>query len=317
MSEPKKHHFVPQGYIRLFCNKNGKVYSFRPKKKEKYEKIKESSPRSICYKKNQYTINDIETLKRRGHSDPYILEKKGFPYEQNFIKEISNKIDKQEPLSSPEIVSFIQFIRSMTSRNDRLKQLIHDPSVIDPIIEDYKRKVKEIGYNKAEQMNESPEIIDDVFENFFEKAFEIVTSQEGLDMTYNLGLLDRSISFGNITQLDAYLLSFKFYVLRTSDIEFISSDNPGFTRHNGGHIADMFLGTAIELYFPITPLSCILIDLRELDKHIPSDKAMEYRSIGNPYVRKINIASVNNCNEIAYGRSYSEVQDLFKRTRKA
>ena len=149
MNEPKKHHFVPETYLKEFENYEIKKL-FRIKLKGKYltSKIKRFNRSQICYIENYYQISNCHSLEKLQISDQFFLEKVVLKkFEDNFGRIIEFIKGKSSSLTLQDATQLIDGLLLMKVRNPVHRDFLSSDSdsKIKESIDEY---IKEEVYQK-------------------------------------------------------------------------------------------------------------------------------------------------------------------------
>ncbi|MCI0627455.1 MAG: DUF4238 domain-containing protein [Acidobacteria bacterium] len=128
MSTPKRHHYVPQSYLREFVDPN------TPPEHEPYVWIfsKDGKKKERRAPHNIFWGTDLYRLKIDGEKH-YSIETSLSQLEGRYAEIVRDKIKKHLPLSDEEHVVLCAFVAAMMQRTLRMKENVE--SFLDQVIE--------------------------------------------------------------------------------------------------------------------------------------------------------------------------------------
>lgn len=113
--QPKRHHFLPQFYLRAFCNSNGFLWIYDREKKE----YRKQTPKNIALKKQYYTIK-ISNSNQDTEIENYLSRI------ENKTKSIINKIENNNKITSEEKGIIALFISLLKVRVPNYEDFINE-----------------------------------------------------------------------------------------------------------------------------------------------------------------------------------------------
>ncbi len=90
MNEPKKHHYVPECYLKLFTNSKKEFWKLN----KTFKTIKVCTPGMVCYERDLFKIKKDETLVFNNILDRNYVEKDVFKQQENNYGKVIHKIIK-------------------------------------------------------------------------------------------------------------------------------------------------------------------------------------------------------------------------------
>ncbi len=309
MSVPKKHHYVPEVYLKRFAlNNAGDLYILA--KDTKYNsRAKKRNVSQICYEENRYTINNDEIMRKMGIDDPVIIEKKAFEYEEKELSRLFDKIDYFEKFTKSEFDSLIRILVNLKHRNPSFSINLNNINInnrgIGLIINKVKCKaiplLKELGFNEYQSnvlLNNRANI---AFAKFNDPDYKLNIYRQSLYQHEPVS-----------EELIQQLISWEPYVFVTNyECPFITSDNPGFTMNYRDKIFNTNFDNIQAFVFPISPKSVLFL-IKSHKKCCDIFKKFFYNNIDLITVKKINKAIADMANEIIIGHSKEQLELIGK-----
>jgi hypothetical protein len=296
-------HIVPQVYLNQFTGKGKKI--FKIKVDEKYPKniLREWFTSEIGYKKDFYTIYDLDFLKSLGIEDKDYLEKNGFKWYENKLDSIVKKIKKRQNYLTPtDAEILIRGLLHIKQRNDYHR--INFPK--DYFINLVKQKTIDV-IETWEKSNEA--LIREALDFMDKKEQEWTNNNNFVNDNQNKLLIGESLQKNTVLNDIATLcLQCQWIILETTIKNlFITSDNPGFCMDKQEIIHNTNFQGDFSFLFPLTPLHCLLIR-HELQDNVKSIKSLQFQEFNPEGVRLTNISTCTIANKEIYSGSQETIQ---------
>lgn len=306
MSTPTNHHFVPEVYLKEFANSQKQLFSLR----KKFPKVTVKTVAQVCYKPNYFKLHSKDNLTLYNIKDHYHIEKSVFKKHENsypkLVKKVTQPSISATNISKSELALFFEILITIKKRN---------PTYRERVISDYKNYVTSEQFRKdAEVGIELAKTIDTIdpveyFENYIKEASTDENKQSDM-------YLRRFLAKQNENTQDVIntFLEHKIYMYHAPfGIQFITSDNPGFTLLPNGELLYFGgLGLDFKFLFPLTPKCCLFITHGDRDTE---NRYLLDKTINLIHTDKATVAMINNCTYnvaiekvFAYG---SGILDLF------
>ncbi len=304
---PKKHHYVPECYLKEFCNKNNQLF----KRKKDNLKTTACYPAQVCYDTDYFKFNLNEVSNLNDIKDAYIIERSAFKNQENQyrklvkkIKEVDEQIDIR--LSIDEYRLLLKTLltikrRNPSTRNQLLNNLIDthkNEAIIQEYVNELKNQATKIGYQL------SPNLIDRVKEYVLTKG-QNEEYQKGL---YLMGFVDHKNYFVFDNIIDDIISIKPFLLFAFDKNEFITSDNPGFFRFNDKTVSIGGLNGSFEFFFPITPEICLYLNSDYRERSLSAICSFKKIYLPEIEVRKININTKNIASLRIFGRDKMKLE---------
>ncbi|MFO7720322.1 MAG: DUF4238 domain-containing protein [Gillisia sp.] len=300
MSEPVKHHYVPQIYLKRFSlNLNGDLYTLKTNSSYPAN-VKLTNKNKICYGLKRYTFDDQEVMDMYKIEDPNIIEKSCFSYENNDLEYLFDKIDYNKKLTKSEFEKLVRIIVNVKLRNPVFSDSY---SKFDPKSTRVQKETKKIR-NEATQFCKILGLDTDLVNKAVEMVYEKFKDENYLLNVYRAGIYgDEEVR----EELIRKLKNWEMIVLNTDyENPFITSDNPGFNLNENNHIFNADFDFVNALVFPISPKS-ILVLKRSENQDLEIFKKIQYRRMNIQGVLSINKATSQNANKIIISNSKEQL----------
>lgn len=296
-SQPKRHHYVPEVYLKRFADSNEKMWIYdRLKKEYRYQVVKKIASQNHFYK-----------FKTKDGGESLDLEKLLSKIEGNFSR-VVDKVLKKEKLSLDERGQLAIFITFQILRTPEHKKHMEE------MYEKGMRKISslqfsDIGRNEKliDELGFTEDITSEEVKNFFEKENYNISFPREFFIKH---LLE---SYSRILPL---IYGFDWFFVETEkNLNFIITDHPFFiTRPE--HLAP-FRGVGLltkdsEKTIPLTKKLCLIMgNLSSLEEGY-----VEYQSLTNKeLIRRINLNLVRSSNRFIYSDDRDFLEFLIKRSK--
>lgn len=266
---PKKHHFVPQVYLKNFCL-NGRVFVLDVNKvKQGYQMApSQKTPGQICYIDDYYKIekNLANPQFALDKYDPLHIETQVFKRLENRYPHILKRLFANKSLAFQDAVDLTDFILQIKLRNpywfdntlNKKKQEMID-AAIDSLIAEVR--------DGSDSFSQIPMELKVSLANRFRienKADPHLSKQWQLS-----SLIDRDLDTGNRNERFRIALMDHLWVVYKAPKKgpyFITSDNPGYSlRGNDGLIYNTNFTAPFTFFFPISPTECLVVSSLKTD----------------------------------------------------
>lgn len=310
MEKGQKQHYVPEVYLNNFSfDEVGNLYSVRIKPYFNNLRIKISNKSSVCYKPNNYKFNQTENREEKVKTDPNYIENNLFKYENEFINSISEKINNNKNLNLLEAESLVRVLLSIKNRNHHFKKLFQGSKLIGIQLEKEIQKVRSSTIKYKIQNPEKYEAIISLIENELRKKINDNSQMSDLFNDQLLRVEERKNS--SQEWLIKEMCKSRFLVFSTDDSKpFLTSDNPGFTVHEGDIIGNLFLGSAKAFAFPISKTKLLVITPDDIDGNELLIKRIKYIETPEKFLRLSNKATIINTEERIFSNSKEYLEEL-------
>ena len=258
-------HYVPQFYLKKFCNSNSKLYVY-DKEKQNYFK---ATPKDICFEKNLYEYEANNSLLGGGKPIlPNDIENIYADEEGKYsalLDTIINRMDEQiNPnaliLNSDEVDLLCSFVNNLLVRNPLSIKLV----LTDDYYENSTNTLKKSGKD---------EVINDIF-----KLLGLGNPESLKKAIFKKIYLDTDKSKSKAFTLKPYIKEMSFVFLKSESESFITSSFPvrkAIMKDNQDYFD--------SLYFPLSPKYAINFF------HDKTSDRNRIRTIDNEMTKKLNI----------------------------
>lgn len=311
---PKKHHYVPESYLKKFCfDDSGFLFSLKVKSQYSPEPIKRINKSAICYQPNLYKISSQKALERLGIPDAYHLEKSLFDYENSTLEEIINDLDQRKNLTFSRSQELVRILLNLKQRNISMKKQMFQDQVFDPLIDKQIRRIEIYFKTKAISEGFPIEKVDE-FILYLRKQIEMYKE----DKNFRADLFSESLyrwskrDYKQSQKIEADLVHSKFSVLFTEKENFIVSDNPGYNIHENDQFHNSNINGSIGFVFTLSPKTTIVISPNLRQSFTPIIKKINYVPVNKRLVEEMNLATAINCNERIFSKEKESLEEVKK-----
>lgn len=283
-----KQHYVPQFYLKKFCNSNSKLYVYDKEKQNYFE----ATPKDICFEKNLYEYEENNSLLGGGKPIlPNDIENIYADEEGKYsalLDTIINRMDEQiNPnaliLNSDEVDLLIDFVANLIIR--------HPKSMDENLTLD--------NYNDfCDVLNESgaETIISDVF-NLLKLG-----EYEWLNKTiFKKYYLNSNNLKNNSFSIKPFIKNMSFVFLKSENSEFVTSNFPARIEITNDDIFD-------SIYFPLSPKYAVnFFSSKTSDRN-------RIRTIDNETTNKLNIwMALYSGNRFLISNKQANIKQIIKK----
>lgn len=311
-NSPAKQHFVPKVYLKNFaCNQNGEIYRLKIKSIDGFNKIRTTNISSICYKIDFYTIETTDLLTRRNLNDNYVLEKKGFEYENEGFKKKLDKAVKGNSFTTSEAYDFLSYLINIKDRNPRTRELISQKWLKEDLNNRLNNAESLLAFNSVGctyAYDESKEFL--VWLRV--EALKFIEDEKNFSDIHRDALLDSYLGREDKHKINTIkkLLRHQFIVYKTtSDYPFVMSDNPIFAMKFPNQIEHIEYDSFDFLGFPLNSESMLVLRRDKVDAYDLIFKPIICVNAEKEFVDKVNEAAIINCIEYIF----SNRKDMLER----
>lgn len=266
---PKKHHYVPQCYLKNFTL-DSRLYVLDVRKVQKGYNVfpTHRHTASICYFPNYYTIEDNmgDSEFRLNAYDALYIERDVFSQLENKYGEIFDKLSGNIELMLQDAIALADFIIQLKLRN---------PYWMKETLEKKKNFLIDCAMDSLyfEKFNGNPR-----FQNIPKELkiaiAELVKDMNKLNPTFSkqmqlFSLIQRNEDIENRNeQLRLALIDCKWMIYESPQDGpyFITSDNPGYSlKGDVGKIYNTNYSDPFTFFFPLSPKFCLVISSSKKD----------------------------------------------------
>jgi Protein of unknown function (DUF4238) len=302
MNEPKKHHIVPESYLKLFADLKEEL--FRIKTNEIPQKIKNGilgssslkkfNVSQICYKEDFYKIQNNPTLGIHNITDEYQIEKESFKwYENNLELIIKNIRNRQTYLTLKDAEILCKGLLNIKIRNNHFRDnVIKNENMGEFLSKVFRKLPVTIQENK------------DAIEFIGKMKTDFDENPNLVNQLQNKSLLDNNNNDDRATnKVYDLCMNSQWNILEaTINDMFITSDNPGFCVDENNVLENTKFGDLFTWYFPLNPLHCLRVN-RSINETIKSLKPLNITDADSELVKMININTCRLANSDIYSSS--------------
>ena len=299
MNTPKKQHYIPQFYLKFFCD-NGYLWVYDRNNKE----IRKQPPKTTAFKKHYYSVTeengDVNTDIEKMLAE---IESKG--------KIIIEKLNNYEDISIQNKEEFSLFLNFMFTRvpafekqtNELSEKLFKFIAKFSSSNRNYMENIlKQMEKEKGEPSTDSVDELIDFIQG----------GEYSIKFHRDLSLM-QMLTTG--TDLWKYFLNMDWVILHSpKNKTFITNDNPFMLFPPANFRPNGFYGYGImtpgaSKCFPLTTTSCLLILDWQGDKSI-----IIHKNIDREFIRTFNLDIARFSTRFLFSCSKALLESLVKRT---
>ncbi|MCB9282658.1 MAG: DUF4238 domain-containing protein [Lewinellaceae bacterium] len=306
MSEPRKHHFVPEVYLQRFAiNKSGDLFSLRVKSVYENQKVKKVNKSQVCYEFDKYTFKTDKIITANKLKDPNYIEKNRFAYENEELERLFNKIDYSKKLFVSEVRKLIQILLNFKRRNPSysLEYLKPDSNqnLLNVNIERLEKEIIEAGMPKERAKAVIDKVKAEMIENLQDDDYKLDLYRN------NLLNFDGEIERNDKPLIDR-LLNWETTVFQTDyQNPFITSDNPGYTLKNFREVYNMNFDYIDGFAFPLSPKSLLYFSKSDSLNRFDLFKTINYKKATNRIVLLFNNGTIINSSKFIFSNTEEQL----------
>ncbi len=306
----QKQHYVPEVYLKSFSfDEVGNLYCLRIKPYFDKLKIKIRNKSSVCYNPNNYKFNETEGREEKIKADSNYIENNLFKYENEFINSISEKINSKKNITLTEAENLIRVLLSIKNRNLYFKKLFQGSKLMEIQFEKEIQKIRNFTIKYKVENPKKYEAFISLIENKLRKQIEDESETSDLFNDQIVRVEERKDK--NQEWLIKEMCKSKFLVFCTDESNpFLTSDNPGFTVHEGDAVGNLFLGSAKAFAFPISKTRLFVIMPDDRDGNELITKRIKYIETPEDFLKLSNKATIINSEERIFSNSKDLLEEL-------
>lgn len=297
-NESKQHHYVPKVYLKGFTNESGNFFQYDLK----HKKISVRKSSQVGYEIDYFKIQRLETKTINQIDDEYIIEKKAFVEQENFYQKlVCEVVGTTHNLFTFSIESCVLLLKTLITIKRR------NPSVKEKMTGAMKNHVEsgEFENQVAPYMDLARQIDKKDPAPYIEKIKnQFLNEPSKASDLFTLGFLEPDSKI--VKEVTATFLQSRIQIWHSPhDVEFITSDNPGFMLSgtevlNFGGLSGPYL-----FAFPLTPQAGLIIDSDEA-----ANPASEIVKIYPKEITKEQVIAINRATaKVAMGKLFARNRD--------
>lgn len=289
-SEPKRHHYVPECYLRNFMREDKFYYLNIPDAKQRPKEFaRQSHPSNICYHYHYYKSPEEheQSLFSLSKWDKLFVESKVLHELETSYGQLFTSITSQQEICIEDANQFCDFIIQLKMRNPYYAAQAYS---IKKVEETMDILLKTIEGENGPFAHLSPEIKKQVAQEYINNLKE----NSNLEKELQLGSLIHSHE--NVKRREKFrdvLCGLTWQVLKAPDEGpyFMTSDNPGFVIDKNSKIENIRLKGDGYFFLPLSSQHCLAIDLsvKESENNIKAGKKrILHKKNVPPQVERVN-----------------------------
>jgi hypothetical protein len=289
-----KQHFLPQSYLREFCNADNKLQTLDIDLLKFGRKVfpELRTTAEVCRNKDYYTIlGNFETQFRHLDGlDPLFLEKKFHEYEREYPKIIAKIKSREVHLTMPEAQLLMYAIIDIKIRNPYFrKEAIENKkeTVIDELFDGYRDELAKLELIDPQQLRRKDILLDEM-----DKMKEMVMADKDfVRKTHLSSMVLRQMESSSLqSKIAQHLLQFEWRILWSHN-GFFTTDNPGVSIDHTNRPQNTRFEGIFFFFIPLTPHMCLAISSNTPDiayRKNADQKQIYYAGAPKQMVQKIN-----------------------------
>ena len=286
--QPRRHHFVPQCYLRVFTTNNDVLYVFPKNERE----IFKARTKSLAVRNHYYSYEDE-------HGDLNADIERALADIEGTSKSVIDKIISQKSLTPDDKAHFSVFLGIMFSRNPNWRDGVEQG--LKHFVEKFKAAMvySDEGYEKLTRD------VPDFLVKLYPTKEEM---QEHLAKDYKVTIKPvASLSYVYMgLEIAKYLseMHWRFWVKKDKHLPFLTSDNPCYVTNKAVENTPYGVGVALEgsrLHFPVSPEIILIADW--------FGSAIEYKDVKDKiFISRCNSRTVRYAEKEVYSSSMDKKQ---------
>jgi hypothetical protein len=288
VSQPKKHHYVPQCYLKNFRSENGGplfTLNIEHLKKNYNTKIKSQHPGAICYINNYYSIKDKLIFSGELKAIDFVEKIVNHYYEDSY-QSVFEKLINDQSISLEDAMFVSDFLVHLKIRNP-FQIGLNENLKIEKIIQVAQGRYSSLK-NEAIKWGFSSVFFDSIYENEIIKLI----NKESLTKDFQLESLVQKFTNPekNLALFREAILSCQWTLIESKNDQelFITTDNPGIAIDIFGNTHNTKFANGFNFFFPISPKYTLEISDSKKDHLRTNKKEIKGRSINSKLVRGLN-----------------------------
>jgi len=257
-----KQHFLPQCYLREFCNAQDKLYTLDIDllkfKRRVFPELKTTA--EVCRSIDYYKIEgDFETqFQHLSGLDPLYLEKKFHEYEREYPKIISKIKARVAELTVAEAHLFLYAIIDIKIRNPYFRKSAVETkkqTVIDQLFDSYREELAKLQLTDSREVRRKEVLLDEM-----DKMKTKIMADKDFDRKTHLSsmVLRKTETDSVQDKIACHLMQFEWRLLHDHN-GFLTTDNPGVSIDPENRPQNTKFDTDFFFFLPLTPHYCLAI----------------------------------------------------------
>ena len=313
-----KQHFLPQCYLKEFCNDDGKLHAlnldYLKYKKKVFDEPK--FPVEVCRIPDFYTIKDElkEKFKDLSDLDPFYVENQFHKYEREYPKLLAQIKSKTTSLSFSDAFLFIYAIVDIKIRNQHFrKTAIEDKKegLIDELFNGYRQELENVDVSAFFNLTK-----EEMLATMDRMREDLIANSNYTKNSHISTLIGQNKTVADIhLQIINRLFKYQWMIFE-SDNQFITTDNPGASVDDSDQVHNTKFAENIMFFMPLTPSLCLGITTVIPDLDFIKNRTCKQLSFARApvsFVEKINQAQTYFITKHLFSASESLIEEMAKR----
>lgn len=305
-----KQHFLPQCYLKEFCNHEGKLHTLNMDLIRRYKKKVFDEPKfpvEVCKIPDFYTIEDKlkEKFKDLEDLEAFHVEELFHIYEREYPRLLTLIKNKAASLSFSDAFLFLYAIIDIKIRNQHFRQTaIEDKKegVIDKLFNQYRKEIDNAEVPAFFRMTKEEMLAT------MDRTREELMSNPDYAKNSHISTLIGENKTGSDIHMRILSRLFKYeWMIFESDSQFITTDNPGFSIDDSTRVHNTKFAENIMFFMPLTPSFCLGINTVIFDQNLVKDRSQKLLNFSK--------APLNFVNTINQSQTHYITKYLFSSTK--
>lgn len=289
-----KQHYLPQSYLREFCNADHKLQTLDIDLlkfgRKVFPELKTTA--EVCRSRDYYTIQgDFETqFQHLDGLDPLFLENKFHEYEREYPKIIAKIKCRGNYLSTAEAKLLMYAVVDIKIRNPYFrKEAIEKKkeTVIDELFDSYRAEIAKLELIDPRELRRKEVLLEEMDKT----KVKVMGDEDFARKTHLSSMVLRQKEEENVqTKIALHMLQFEWRILYSHN-GFFTTDNPGVSIDPANRPQNTMFQGEFFFFMPLTPHMCLAISSKTGDfeyRKNEDQKRIYYDEAPKQMVHKIN-----------------------------
>lgn len=310
-----KQHYLPQCYLREFCNKDGKIHTLDltllKHKRKVFDQARFSS--EICRSIDFYTIKSDfnKTFKHLSNIDPLFLENAFHTYERKYPELVQKIKDRQKALIRADACLFLYALVDFKIRNPYFRENVvnaNKDKIFREMGDGYKNEVAKLD------LGEFPHLTNESLINIWDEVSRPFLDDKNYAQNAHISsMVLRHHDDDNVQdEIVNRLLQFQWFVFESKSL-FITNDNPGFSLDQNKKRQNTRFNGQFYFFMPITPSLCFGVSSVARDLKYgqnSTQKTLSYVPATGELIKLINEDHLTYHNQFVFAGSKGVIEQI-------
>jgi hypothetical protein len=254
-----KQHYLPQCYLREFCNRDGKLHTLDITLLKHKRKVFDQArfPAEVCRSIDFYTIqsNFNKSFQHLSNVEPLFLEKIFHNYERKYPELLRKIKSSQQALIRADAALFLYALVDIKIRNPYFREKVvkaNKDKFFSEMGIEYRNEVARLD------LSEFPNLTNESLMNLWDDVSSPFQNDENFAKnTHISSMVLRQQEDVNVQeQIVNHLLKFQWLVFKSKGL-FITNDNPGVSLDQNMKVQNTLFNGQFHFFMPLTPSLCL------------------------------------------------------------